>query len=236
MLGRYVGGTLVILGVAMLMAPDGGSEDTPTAEADTADAAAPETVAPEVVSRAGRAPAAPDAGLASDQTAAVATGIGDARAGRDGRAPARLDAAEEATRRNGPALGEPVEGGLAELAAHGTAVDEAAPVPTLSQPETLRMASITDETQALIARAEEGPPAGAATAEGDESDLLYVSGSWVNVRSGPSTEFGVITALPRGEAVELVADAGSGWARVRMDQGQEGFMSMSFLAEEPAGG
>ncbi|RDC71585.1 hypothetical protein DLJ49_14310 [Rhodovulum sp. 12E13] len=230
MLGRYVGGTLVILGIAMLMAP----------EADVSEDVAGETAAPpsqagvpEVAARADGAPAALEGGVSSESLPSLAAGIGSALDGHERQVLARLDASDIATDA-APALAPAEEGQLTDLLSQEQPVDQAAPVPTLSQPETWQRAAITDETRALIDQAEGGAPAPARSEGGD--DTLYVTGSWVNVRSGPSTSFGVITALPYGEAVEFVAEEESGWARIRLDEGREGFMARSFLSEEPAGG
>ncbi len=230
MLGRYVGGTLVILGIAMLMAPESDvSEDV----ADETAAAPAEAGAPEVVGRAGGSPAALEADLSSERVPSHATGIDSALDGHEREVLARLDAADVASDA-APALGPAGEEELTDLLSERDPVDRTAPVPTLSQPVTMQRAAITEKTRALIDQAERGAPALARTGGGDE--MLYVTGSWVNVRSGPSTSSGVITALPYGEAVEFVAEEESGWARIRLDEGREGFMARSFLSEEPAGG
>lgn len=232
MLGRYVGGTLVMLGIAMLMAPE--SDVSEDVAVETA-AAPAEAGAPEVIARAGRSPAALEADLSSERVPSRAAGIDSALDGHEREVLARLDAADVASDA-APALGPAGEGELTDLLSEGEPVDRTAPVPTLSQPETMTMqrAAITEKTRALIDQAEGGAPALARTGGGD--GMLYVTGSWVNVRSGPSTSSGVITALPYGEAVEFVAEEESGWARIRLDEGREGFMARSFLSEEPAGG
>jgi hypothetical protein len=230
MLGRYVGGTLVILGIAMLMAPDADVTEDVEGESATGPSG---SSAPEVVARAEGAPAALEAGLSSERPASLSEGIDSALDGHERRVLARLDAADTATDA-APALAPAEEGQLTDLLSDEQPVDQAAPVPTLSEPETMQRAAITEATRELIEQAEGGAPASTGTEGGD--DLLYVTGSWVNVRSGPSTSFGVITALPYGEAVEFVAEDEAGWARIRLDEGREGFMARSFLSEEPAGG
>ncbi|MEE4121320.1 MAG: SH3 domain-containing protein [Paracoccaceae bacterium] len=201
--------------------------------ADESAAAPAETGASEVVARADRSPATLEADLSSEGPPSLATGIDSALDGHERQVLARLDAADIATDA-APALAPAGEGELTDLLSEEAPVDQAARVPTLSQPETMQSAAITEKTRALIDQAEGGAPPPARTEGGD--DMLYVTGSWVNVRSGPSTSFGVITALPYGEAVEFVAEEESGWARIRLDEGREGFMARSFLSEEPTGG
>lgn len=45
------------------------------------------------------------------------------------------------------------------------------------------------------------------------ADIRTVSGDRVNVRGGPGTNFGVVTQLLRGDAVEILEDTGNGWVR-----------------------
>lgn len=62
--------------------------------------------------------------------------------------------------------------------------------------------------------------------------LLYVTGSRVNVRSGPSTVYDVITALPEGAAVTDLGDAGEGWRMIQLDTGETAYMSGDFLSPD----
>jgi len=233
MLGRYVGGTLLILGVAMLMAPP--AEEAPRAARESAsgDASA------DIVSRASTAPSA------LGEPEAAGTGDRSREAAQERLVLALLDetpqrAADDAPSA-APALAQPEQPALADVARTGAdaatepaASDPAGPVPTLSEPGSIRTASITSETMRLIERAEERatPSPDAAAGAGPGEDTLFVTGSRVNVRSGPSTEFGVLTSLPYGEAVELLGYEGPSWARIRIEGGGEGYMSRSFLEAE----
>lgn len=61
-------------------------------------------------------------------------------------------------------------------------------------------------------------------------DFRKVTGNSVNLRGGPSTSYGVITQLLRGEQVEVLDDAGDGWVKLRALDGEEiGWMSSDFL-------
>jgi len=59
---------------------------------------------------------------------------------------------------------------------------------------------------------------------------LYVTGSRVNVRAGPSTVYEAITSLTRGTSVADLGDAGEGWRMIRLPNGGIGYMSGDFLS------
>ncbi len=62
-------------------------------------------------------------------------------------------------------------------------------------------------------------------------DLREVTASRVNVRGGPGTEYGVVSKLARGDAVEVIEDAGNGWVRMRpLDGSPEGWMADFLLS------
>ncbi|MBD3665953.1 SH3 domain-containing protein [Sulfitobacter aestuariivivens] len=57
-------------------------------------------------------------------------------------------------------------------------------------------------------------------------DIRTVTGSRVNVRGGPGTDFGIVSRLVRGDAVEVLQDDGDGWVLMRsIDSGEEGWMA-----------
>ena len=58
------------------------------------------------------------------------------------------------------------------------------------------------------------------------NDIRTVSGNRVNVRGGPGTDFGIVSRLVRGDAVEVLEDNGTGWVRMRpVDSDVEGWMA-----------
>ncbi len=62
------------------------------------------------------------------------------------------------------------------------------------------------------------------------ADLRYVAGSRVNVREGPSTNFGIVTTLSRGAETEVIGDNGQGWLEIRIvGQSQTGWMAERLL-------
>ena len=78
--------------------------------------------------------------------------------------------------------------------------------------------------------AEPAPIAEAAAAE-PEDDLLRVTGSRVNMRSGPSTGNRVVDSLPEGTLAEPIGAEQDGWIEIRdVATGREGFMAARFLA------
>ncbi|MEM8879255.1 MAG: SH3 domain-containing protein [Pseudomonadota bacterium] len=106
-------------------------------------------------------------------------------------------------------------------------------------------ASQEDETPTLaVATPEASPTPGdaeptTAAAEPPSADVsdgatsLYVTGTRVNLRAGPSTEAEIVTALTQGSETELLAEAEDGWLQIRdIATGVEGFMSGDFLSTQ----
>lgn len=57
-------------------------------------------------------------------------------------------------------------------------------------------------------------------------DLREVSGNRVNMRNGPGTNFSIVDRLTRGEQVEVLAEPGNGWLKLRVsDSGRVGWMA-----------
>lgn len=77
------------------------------------------------------------------------------------------------------------------------------------------------------------PSAPAAATPRTQDDLYRVSGSRVNMRSGPSTSNAVVDSLPGGTLTEMIGDEANGWVQIRdIASGQTGYMAARFL--EPA--
>ncbi|KEJ91032.1 SH3 domain-containing protein [Sulfitobacter donghicola] len=59
-----------------------------------------------------------------------------------------------------------------------------------------------------------------------DGDIRTVSGNRVNVRGGPSTDYGIVNKLTRGVSVEVLEDNGNGWVRMQpLDGGEPGWMA-----------
>lgn len=70
----------------------------------------------------------------------------------------------------------------------------------------------------------------AAAPAADTQDILVVTGSRVNLRSGPSTGNAVVSSLSAGTRTVPLGDASNGWQEVRvLDTGVTGFMAARFL-------
>jgi len=77
-------------------------------------------------------------------------------------------------------------------------------------------------------------PFTASIAEEEPAPLMVVTGNRVNVRSGPSTQNGVIGKLTRGDPAQLVEDMGNGWSKIRFGEtARVGFMASNFLRDAP---
>lgn len=59
---------------------------------------------------------------------------------------------------------------------------------------------------------------------------MFVSGSTVNMRGGPSTQHGVVSKLTRGTAVVETGQTDDGWSQIKVvDTGKRGFIASRFL-------
>lgn len=59
-----------------------------------------------------------------------------------------------------------------------------------------------------------------------------VSANRVNVRGGPGTNYGVVNKLIKGQEVEIIADPGNGWVKMRAVQGGSVGWLADFLLTE----
>lgn len=140
--------------------------------------------------------------------------------------------------------------------------DAAQPQPETAQPETARPetaevevakqggldvtgvlpASMSIDVEAAVATAiEETPeiaPVRVAAPAAPATDLrtVYVTGTRVNLRAGPSTDNAVVDQLVQGTEAEVLGEAADGWLHIRaVASGIEGYMSGDFLSEERPG-
>lgn len=124
---------------------------------------------------------------------------------------------------------------LASDASPDTATDAAAPAPGLAaepQPQPASTPPAPTPEQQVLAAAEP-EPAPDPVPDLVPAAYLYVTGTKVNLRGGPSTAFGVLAALTRGTRVEDLGDASDGWRAVRLaETGETGYMAGRFLSTE----
>jgi len=94
-----------------------------------------------------------------------------------------------------------------------------APAAPLIRPQ----AAPAPEPVVVVAAAEPATPAGR---------VHRVTGIALNVRGGPSTDFGVIGGLRQGDEVLVVGLEADGWARILVEgDGIEGYVALRFLED-----
>ena len=65
-----------------------------------------------------------------------------------------------------------------------------------------------------------------------ERIIWFVTGSRVNVREGPSTNYAVMGKVTYGEAAEIVSDPDADWVKIRIEgDGVEGFIMKRFMTD-----
>jgi hypothetical protein len=92
-------------------------------------------------------------------------------------------------------------------------------------------APAAEPADTTLAQAVEDTVADTVADAGSAGPVAIVDAQSVNVRSGPGTDFVVLTRLQRGEEVIRIGDAGNGWALVRIEgDGVEGYVSTRYLS------
>ena len=72
----------------------------------------------------------------------------------------------------------------------------------------------------------------AAQAE-PEHIVWYITGSRVNVREGPSTNYAILDKVLYGDAFQVVSDPDAKWIKIRIEgAGVEGYIVKSFTTEQ----
>jgi len=103
---------------------------------------------------------------------------------------------------------------------------------------SLQLASLTTETGPVEIPIEglgsAQRPASRAVAEpvvAPIADLRAVTGSRVNMRAGPGTNYEVVASLTRGEQVDVLNDPGTGWLELRpVGGGPSGWMASRLVS------
>ena len=70
-----------------------------------------------------------------------------------------------------------------------------------------------------------------------ERTIWYVTGSRVNVREGPSTDYSILGKVIYGEAAEIISDPSKPWVKIRIEgDGVEGYIMKRFMSDvDPLG-
>lgn len=119
------------------------------------------------------------------------------------------------------------------------------PEPALSEAEALRVALAAGRAhrdgrearpmQGTLIAAVEAEPDPDAPADQLAIEMWYVTGTTVNVRSGPGTGNPVVAQVSAGDAAEVLDQSG-GWMRIRPEGGDvEGWISGRFLDRNQPG-
>lgn len=119
----------------------------------------------------------------------------------------------------------PTETALDAALSEALATPDTPDEPTPAAAEAAPAATATADTAAAAPAADAVNPAPAAA-----NPVLYVTGSRVNVRSGPATVYAAIDSLARGTPVDDLGDAGEGWRMIRLPSGATGYMSGDYLS------
>lgn len=103
-------------------------------------------------------------------------------------------------------------------------------------PSELTVPAVLNVTAPVVETIETEPlaePELIAAPEPDAASPTWVvSASRVNVRQGPSTRYAVVTKLSRGEVADVIEMLDNGWAFIRTDTGQRGYLSAQFLKKQ----
>lgn len=134
-----------------------------------------------------------------------------------------------------PDLDEPV---FTEIAAKAAPVVASAPNP-VPAPEVTRTESIAVAVVAapVVEPTPEPAIVVAEVAPEPERIIWFVTGSRVNVREGPSTDYSVLGKVIRGDAAEIISDPDAEWVKIRIEgDGVEGYIAKRFMAvQDPLG-
>jgi SH3 domain-containing protein len=88
--------------------------------------------------------------------------------------------------------------------------------PSATGTETLQLASLEDGAASLIqATVTDETPAPVVVNTAPEPDLREITGTRVNMRQGPGTNYPILLRLSIGQDVEVLDNSGTGWLRLR---------------------
>lgn len=103
----------------------------------------------------------------------------------------------------------------------------------VASPEPTAEPAVAEAVAEVMAEVEaEAPPA-----PEPERIIWYVTGSRVNVREGPSTNYTVLGKVLYGDAAEIISDPNADWVKIRIEgDGVEGYIAKRFMTDvDPLG-
>ena len=109
---------------------------------------------------------------------------------------------------------------------------QAAPPPPPAVPQKSGASSKSPSSGQPQAVTRSGPPQPTVPASGAEARVVYVKWRTVSLREGPGTNFKSISEIKKGTALEVIEDKGQ-WLRVRLEDGQEGWIGKTTTSENP---
>ena len=132
-----------------------------------------------------------------------------------------------------PELDEPV---FTEMVAKAAPVEESTPEVTRSvqvNPVIVAAPVVVPAPAPTPVQVVSIPTPAPEAAPQPERIIWYVTGSRVNVREGPSTNYSVMGSVVYGEAAEIVSDPDADWVKIRIEgDGVEGFIMKRFMTED----
>jgi len=103
---------------------------------------------------------------------------------------------------------------------------------TLVVPSVLNVAPVARPAPVEIVETVELAPLEETIESPLETITWVVSATRVNVRQGPSTRYSVMTKLSKGDAADVIEILDNGWAFIRTENGQRGYLSAQFLKKQ----
>lgn len=106
--------------------------------------------------------------------------------------------------------------------------------PTATGTETLQLASLEDGVAGLVqTTVTDETPEPAPETFVREKDMREITGTRVNMRQGPGTNYPILKRLTIGQQVEVLDDSGTGWLRLRaMPDQTMGWIAASLVSKK----
>jgi uncharacterized protein YgiM (DUF1202 family) len=99
-----------------------------------------------------------------------------------------------------------------------------------SPPEIKSSAEKVDTTPKPQTSLPETPKISAPTTPSPRMNIVVVTGTFANVRSGAGNEFPIVTTVKEGDKLVLLGESGE-WFNVRLENGQGGWINSRFVKE-----
>jgi SH3 domain-containing protein len=112
--------------------------------------------------------------------------------------------------------------------------DQNSEVQRLAEANARARAAVAERAAALTATPETATAVAetAAAAAAAAADMVYATGAYINLRSGPSTSYPAVGFMNYGTAAERLETLPGGWTQIRiLETGLEGFMFSAYLSE-----